>query len=67
MKGNLILVLGILLVFSFIFMGCPNDTTENENAPTVTGVNATVANNTTSVAKGGTLQFSASVVGTNNP
>jgi hypothetical protein len=35
--------------------------------PTVTSVTVTAANNATSVAKGGTLQFSASVAGTNSP
>jgi hypothetical protein len=52
------------LVFGLIFAGC-DDPTKANTAPTVSGVTVTAAAD--SVAKGGTVQFSATVAGTNNP
>ncbi|MDR0553393.1 MAG: SUMF1/EgtB/PvdO family nonheme iron enzyme [Treponema sp.] len=53
----------LLAAAMFTLTGCP-DGTSGDPAPTVSGVTVTAAR---SVAKGGTLQFSASVAGENSP
>ena len=71
MKTNFLGILAVVLVFTMTVTGCDffsdlfnNDTVTND---TVTSVTVTVANGKVSVAKGGTLQFFASVNGTNSP
>jgi hypothetical protein len=58
----------IAIAAIFTLTGCPTDSDDtgggNGNTPTVTSVTVTAAG---SVAKGQTLQFSAAVVGTNDP
>jgi hypothetical protein len=69
-------LLGIIAVAAVIgigISGCDNGTMESEDTPTVptvttvTSVTVSTAGNAASVAKNGTLQFSALVTGTNNP
>jgi hypothetical protein len=54
-------LLALMLIFALAFTGCDNGT----NPVTVTAV--TVSPTAATVAKGGTLQFTATVTGTGNP
>jgi hypothetical protein len=70
MKNKWFASLCVLLVCGFAFIACKDpasDEDESKTGATVTSVTVTAANNATSVAKGGTLQFSVSVTGTNSP
>jgi formylglycine-generating enzyme required for sulfatase activity len=54
-----------LLALSLVFSGCENTTGGDKRPPTVTGVSVDAAAG--SVKKGGSLQFSATVTGENDP
>jgi hypothetical protein len=61
MKKRLRLIGSLMVLAALVFTGCPN-LVEGE---TITGV--TVSPSTATAVKGGTMQFSAIVVGTESP
>ena len=60
-----IVCLGIVLALSGIFLGCEQDVADT--TPVVTSVTVAAAGGATSITKGGTLQFTATVAGNNSP
>jgi len=69
---KLLAIIALVAVIEFSMATCGGSADDNGNGggfdtPTVTNVTVTTASNTTSVAKEGTLQFYATVTGTNSP
>jgi hypothetical protein len=62
-------VIAVAAIIGIGILGCENGAmgSGDSTAATVTSVTVSAAGNATSVAKNGTLQFSATVTGTNNP
>ncbi|MCL2270126.1 MAG: hypothetical protein FWC24_02160, partial [Treponema sp.] len=66
---NLLKVFGVIaftVIIGFSLTACPDGNTSSSK-PTVSNVTVSAAGNAASVAKGSTLQFSATVTGTNSP